>query len=150
MQNSKEILIKNFKEVFLLPESAIEWLVMLWDAIQFFDDIADNDETTREDLNSTIWNTLVAVHNNYFFLQNSSVLVPCVATMILKWQASDKAERNKQADEKSFMWRAGYYDVVLMVLNLVHGTKVATENADLVMKLYGETLEDYKKEFNNA
>jgi hypothetical protein len=70
--------------------------------------------------------------------------------MILKWQASDTAERNQQADAKSFVWRAGYYDLVLMTVSLVHGPVPATQNAHLVMALYGETYEDYMKEFGNA
>jgi hypothetical protein len=70
--------------------------------------------------------------------------------MILKWQASDQAERAGKADAKSFVWRAGYYDVVLMTVALCHGTQRATEAASQVMELYGETLEDYIKEFSHA
>jgi hypothetical protein len=112
--------------------------------------VADGDAVERDDLNAAIWNTLVGMSQNTFWIANSQTLTPVVASMILKWQASDQAERSGKADARSFVWRAGYYDVVLMTVALCHGTQRATETAQQVMELYGETLEDYMKEFGNA
>jgi hypothetical protein len=50
----------------------------------------------------------------------------------------------------SYAWRASYYDVVLHVIGLVHGRHVAMQSAHLVMKMYGESIDDYMKEFGNA
>ena len=141
---------ENLSKVFMLPQPAVEWLVMVYDAIQVFDDVADGDPVAREDLNATIWNTLVGMHQNAFFIANSHHLTPLLATMILKWQASDTAERAGQANAKTFMWRAGYYDLILMAVSLVHGAGFATIHGHHVMALYGETLEDYLKEFGDA
>jgi hypothetical protein len=132
----------NLQRVLALPAPAIDWLLMLYGAIQVFDDVADGDQVEREDLNAAIWNTLVGMNQNAFWIANSHSLAPIVATMILKWQASDQAERAGKADAKSFAWRAGYYDVVLMAMALCHGTQQATEKAQQVMELYGETFED--------
>jgi hypothetical protein len=140
----------NLQRVLALPAPAIEWLLMLYGAIQVFDDVADGDAVERDDLNAAIWNTLVGMSQNTFWIANSQTLTPVVASMILKWQASDQAERSGKADSRSFVWRAGYYDVVLMTVALCHGTQRATETAQQVMELYGETLEDYMKEFGNA
>ena len=140
----------NLQRVLALPAPAIDWLLMLFEAIQVFDDVADGDPVEREDLNAVIWNTLVGMNQNTFWIANSHSLTPVVATMILKWQASDQAERDGKADAKSFVWRAGYYDVVLMTVALCHGTQQATEKAQQVMELYGETFEDYMKEFDHA
>ena len=140
----------NLQRVFALPTPAVEWLLMLYGAIQVFDDVADGDPVEREDLNAAIWNTLVGMNQNSFWIANSNNLAPVVATMILKWQGSDQAERAGKADARSFVWRAGYYDVVLMVVALCHGTKAATAHAQDVMRLYGEKLEDYLMEFNDA
>jgi len=147
---SSEWLKENLQKVLALPAPATEWLMMLWGAIQVFDDVADGDPVEREDLNAAIWNTLVGMNQNSFWAANSITLAPIVATMILKWQGSDQAERAGNADARSYVWRAGYYDVVMMVVALCHGTKYATDNAHLVMALYGETLEDYMKEFSHA
>ena len=69
-----------------------------------------------------------------------------MAVQLLKWQASDKAERDGRADAKSFMWRAGYYDLVLFVNLLCNGPSAPIAP----LSLYGETLADYLKEFPHA
>ncbi len=141
---------ENLQRVFMLPAPVVEWLVMVYDAIQVFDDVADGDVVERKDLNVTIWNTMVGMHQNAFFMTNSHHLVPLLATMVLKWQASDIAERAGQADARSFVWRAGFYDLILMAVSLTHGPGFATKNAHLVMGLYGETFEEYMKEVGTA
>jgi hypothetical protein len=148
--SAAESLKQNLQQVFALPDSAVDWLMMLWGAIQLFDDVADGDDVDRRNLNAAIWNTLVAMPQNQFFQNNSAVLSPLMGAAILKWQASDTAERNGSADEKSFMWRAGYYDLVLMAVQLCHGADAAAQNAHHVMALYGESFENYLKEFENA
>lgn len=140
----------NLAKAFELPSSAIEWLLMIYQAIQVFDDVADNDNVTRQELDKTIWNMLVAMHHNQFWKINQDALVPLLSTMVLKWQASDIAERSGQADEKSFVWRAGYYDLVLASVQICHGPEIAIKMSKYVMQLYGEKFEDYVKEFRNA
>jgi len=147
--NDIEQLRKSFQAL-SFPESAISWLLMMYEAIQVFDDYADGDKVDREELNSLIWNTLVAIPQNPFYLANSQALYPLIATSILKWQASDTIERKKKADAKSFIWRAGYYDLVLMVGTLCHGYGWGKDNAHIILNLYGEKLDDYLKEFNHA
>ena len=134
----------------LIPQPAVDWLLMVYQAIQLFDDVADNDHINRKDLNAVIWNTLVGIGQNPFFIANSNILTPLVAAMILKWQASDTVERQGKADAKSFNWRAGYYDLVLMAVQLTRGTEFATQNAHIVLGLYGENLDEYLGEFNHA
>lgn len=133
-----------------LPPDAVEWLVMLWDCIQVFDDVADGDPVKRGDLDTVIMNSLVLMPGNPFFRANSSHLTPVMMTAILKWKASDNAERDGKADARSFVWRASYYDVVLMVVALCHGSQAAMDAADSVMLLYGETFAEYLKEFEHA
>lgn len=134
----------------LIPQAAVDWLLMVYQAIQVFDDVADGDEIKRDDLNAVIWNTLVGIGQNPFFIANSQILTPLVAAMILKWQASDTVERQGKADAKSFNWRAGYYDLVLMAVQITRGTEFATQNAHIVLGLYGENLDEYLGEFNHA
>lgn len=145
-----ESLKLNLTQVFGLPSSAVAWLVMLWEVTQVFDDYADGDPVAREDLNNTIWNSLVAMPQNEFFDKHRFTLSPLVASLILKWQASDKVERSGVRNEKSFVWRAGFYDIILMCICIVHGSKAATEHGDKVMELYAEEFSEYIKEVNHA
>ena len=142
-------LADNFRALGLPPPAA-EWLLMVWQVIQVLDDVADGDKIERADLDAAIWNSVVGFYQSPFFQQHWAILVPVLAGMVLKWKASDVVERAGHADAKSYMWRAGYYDLVLAAMQIVHGAKIAMDNAHLVMRLYGETYEDYRKEFSDA
>lgn len=148
--NAADSLAYHLRETFELPQPAIDWLLLLWSAVQTFDDFADGDKVERAELDALIWNTLVALPCHPFFAANAQALGGAVSTAVLKWQASDRAERDGFADARSFVWRAGFYDVVLVVLNLCYGPSVAQSKAHLVMHLYGERLDDYLKEFDHA
>jgi hypothetical protein len=150
MQQHLESLGKNLTEGLFLPVDAVKWLLDLFHAFQIFDDFADNDAVDRNDLNLLIWNTLVGMQQNPFYMANSYCLSSIVGLNILKWQASDTVERSGNADAKSYVWRAGYYDIVLAVVQLCHGPVFAAQNAHIVLGLYGETYDDYMKEFKNA
>ena len=140
-------MIKDALATLDLPPQAVAWLLDLWQVTQFFDDVADGDDFPRGDLDRAIWAALIGMPANPFFVANSNTLLPAMAAQVLKWQASDKAERNGRADARSYTWRAGYYDVVLMVCHLCHGADFDPERA---LGLYGETLPDYCKEFSHA
>jgi hypothetical protein len=59
-------------------------------------------------------------------------------------------ERDGQACATSFVWRAGYYDLVLAAVQIEHGSQLAMDIGPVVLKLYGESLEDYMKEMSDA
>jgi hypothetical protein len=118
--------------------------------IQAFDDYADHDEVSRERLDQLIWLAMVKMPGNPFFLANASTLTPALAIATLKWQASDSAEREGAADARSFVWRAGYYDLVLLAHLICHGADAARQDARAIMEMYGESLDDYLQEFSHA
>lgn len=144
------MLREHLTKTFQLPAPAVDWLMMIFNIIQVFDDVADGDPVDRADLNRAIWDSLVGVYQNPFFVSHAHILTPVLATMVLKWHASDTVERKGEHDARSFVWRAGYYDLVLIAVQLVHGPTAAAENAHLVMQLYGEKFDDYMQEFSHA
>lgn len=133
-----------------IPLNATQWLLDLYHVIQVFDDMADGDPSDRESVDKAVWLSLYAMPTNPFFILNAHELLPAVSELILKWKASDQMERDGKADARSFMLRAGYYDVVLKVGQLANGIDWAMKNASLVYSLYGENFEEYRKEFGNA
>jgi len=144
-------LSENLTKRFQLPLLAVDWLCQLFDAIQVFDDLYDCDKlVSKDEIKNLIWSTFISLPQNPFFKANQEALWPLLATAILKWHGANKAEENLKHDAMSFAWRAGYYDIVLMVVGMVHGHKYAADNAAAVMSLYGETFCEYQKEFNNA
>lgn len=143
-------LSRNFREALGLPDDACQWLLDLWRVIQVFDDMADGGEVDRDELNRAIWGALAAMPANPFFQKNSAMLLPLIMVAILKWQASDVVERDHAPTATSFVWRAGYYDIVLAAVLVSHGPDTAADMGHVVMSLYGECLDDYMKEFNHA
>lgn len=137
---------RNFSEVLRLPTDAIEWLVSAWHVAQVFDDMADGDTITRDHLDAAIMDALVNMPSNPFFERNRNVILPVLAVTVLKWKASDTVEREGKPSAMSYAWRAGYYDLVLVAVHLVHGPEMAMNAAHLVMNLYGEAFEEYMRE----
>ena len=150
MQPATAQLADLFRGHLALPDDAALWLLDLWETIQTLDDLADGDPVGRPALNDLIWRVLVRLPDNAFYRAHQTTLAPLIAMCILKWQASDQRERAGLADAKSYMWRAAYYDLVLMAVLLCHGMRTAQEAATFVMDMYGESLEDYLKEFDHA
>ena len=141
---------RNFTETLSLSDEAADWLVSLWEVIQLFDDIVDGDPIDRDDLDVAIWNALIGMPANGFYQRNAQVLIPLMAVAVFKWKASDTVERNGEACATSFVWRAGYYDIVLAAVQIEHGAQAAMDIGHAVLKLYGESLEDYMKEMSDA
>ena len=146
MDEAAQSLIVHFENLDLPPE-ATSWLMDVWRMIQMLDDVADGDAIPRSDLDVAIWTSLVTMPANPFYIANFQALQAGLALLVLKWKASDDAERAGQADARSFVWRAAYYDLVLLVVLLTKGHATAMKDAVKVMHLYGETLHDYLKEF---
>ena len=150
MTPSEDTLRSLFKDVLGLSPDATAWLLDLWAVIQVFDDVADGQSVSRKDLHDTVWRSLVGMPANSFYSENAGNLLPIMANAFLKWVGSDDAERLGKADEKSFVWRASYYDVVLMAVLLTQGKDAALEKAVTVMSMYGEDFGAYRKEFAHA
>lgn len=146
MDEAGQSLAVHFQNLGLPPDAA-GWLLDIWQLIQAWDDVADEDGIERDRLDRAIWASLVTMPANPFYLANAVTLQAGLALLVLKWQASDDAERAGKADARSYMWRAGYYDLVLLVVLLTKGHATAMKYAMTVMHLYGETLHEYLKEF---
>ena len=147
MDEAAQSLIVHFENLDLPPEAA-SWLMDVWQLIQAWDDVADGDAIERDRLDQAIWASLVTMPANPFYIANFQALQAGLALQILKWQAAEDAERTGQADPRSFIWRAGFYDLVLLVVLLTKGHAGAMKHAKTVMHLYGEQLDVYLKEFS--
>jgi hypothetical protein len=143
-----EALEQHLTQSLDLPQPAADWLLDLWRVIQVFDDVHDGDPAGP--VMPALWAALVSMPGNPFYLSNAAALQAAVATAVLKWHAANEAEDAGEADERSFVWRAAYYDVVLLVVLLCHGQAEALRLAPFVMLMYGEPFADYREEFPHA
>ena len=133
-----------------LPDDAHEWLLSMWRVTQFLDDVADKDDINEDEFNNALWDIMLRMPSNSFYRANVDALAPVIALQTLKWQAANVVEKSGSADERSYMWRAGYYDLVLMVCLLCFGSAMKVQKAVDALMIYGESYADYTKEFENA
>jgi len=133
------------------PEGA-GWIALLWEAIQGLDDWRDGDPVEPAQCERVIHVVLHDLPAHPYFRRHLSYLLPHLSTLVLKWRGANAIEANKdQANyPQAFMWRAGFYDVVLMCLALDMGADNAGRKAAEVAAMYGETLDEFTKETNNA
>jgi len=126
-----------------LPEAAKVWLLDLWNLIQVLDDAADGDPVDKASAARAVRAVFLTMPLNDFYRQYAAILQPVLTLQVFKWEAANEVETLGLANEKSYVWRAGYYDVVLMVCHLC-----GIENAGhAVMEMYGETYGEYKECF---
>jgi hypothetical protein len=144
------VLRSNFRDNLCLSDDACDWLMMLWQAIQAIDDIVDGEEIDHDSAIALGWNVLVAMPGNPFFQKHSSVLLPAMGLQFAKWKASDDAERDGRASATAFVWRASYYDMVLMAVQCEHGGPIGVEIGQHVMEMYGENYDTYISEMKHA
>ena len=141
----KQILADSFAAMGL-PEDASTFLLKMWDIIQILDDIKDGHQI--EDVDGSIYTLLFGLPTDEFFYRFRPVLTGAMLTAYYKWQAANAAEQSKIHLDKAYMWRAGYYDLILLVAALCLPQERVQELAPQIMALYGETREDYLKEFS--
>lgn len=133
-----------------LPLVVQQWLLDVWDSLQALDDWYDGDDVDAADKQVAIYKILVSMPSNPFYIENYHTLAPVMSTLVLKWCGSNQMEEASEANAVSYVWRAGYYDLVLMVVNIVHGFEATSGVASYVANMYGETLDNYLEEFNHA
>lgn len=124
-----------------LPADAREWLVDLWRVIQVIDDATDGDPIPRVRASQATWAIFARMPLNRFYQSCMSTLQPLLVMQLIKWEAANQAEADGSADERSFMWRAGYYDIVAMACHLTGCKPISA------LQMYGETFAEYREEF---
>jgi len=136
--------IKEALEFIKLPPDAVEWLIDVWEVCQLLDDACDGDEIGRGRAEAAAWAVFVRMPANAFWRANMANLMPVLAVQVLKWQAANSAEDEGEADPRSYMWRAGYYDLVLLVCQICG----LAQDPRFILSLYGETYFSYADEMH--
>ncbi len=122
-----------------LPEPAKAWLLDLWNVIQVLDDATDGDPVAKEDAAKAVRAIFLTMPLNDFYRGYAAILQPVLVLQMLKWEACNTVEAAGLANEKSYAWRGGFYEVVLMVCHLC-----GVDNAGhACMEAYGETFAEY-------
>lgn len=122
-----------------LPPEAQSWLLDLWNLIQVLDDAADGDKADPAAARRATWAIFQNMPLNNFYRQYAAILQPVLVLQLLKWEGANVVEARGESNEKSYVWRAGFYEVVLMCCHLCG----LNDMGHACMEMYGETFAAY-------
>ena len=132
-------------------EHAVAWALMLWDVIQLWDDLYDGDTVDKAHLNKVMLNTMTQMNTNMFFLRHVNKLSAQLESCILQWMTANKYEEVQDQSvggyERAYILRASYYNMIHYIAFLVGGLEWADKHSTEIWSAYGETFDEYIKEF---
>lgn len=117
-----------------------------------WDDVADKDPVEEKDINKAFLLT-------FFEFQNNNIWVSCglnhhLLNVFLRWRDANVIEQDLDASDddlaKSYMLRAGLYDLFVIISYYLHGDEWAAKIGPYVRKFYGETYLGYVEEMRSC
>lgn len=133
-----------------LSKAANAFVTDLYHVLQAWDDFYDGDQMPQAAKLEAIWASLVGIPSNPFFRAHYGELLPLVASLVVKWESANQLEAKRERLDIAFVWRAAFFDVVLHCLLIEHGPCIAMEQGPRVARLYSETFDSFRKEFEHA
>jgi len=126
---------------------AVAYFLALHSVLHLWDDLIDRDHVpTPAEVDEAMWNALIAVPNNPFFLRHITSLSALTVNAIANWKAANQFEGTE--DERllhlAFVIRSDYANILLHCAFLVGGREWMMEVTPLVRQLWtDETFSDY-------
>jgi hypothetical protein len=135
-----------FNEFFKGQQNAVSLCMMLLEVSHAWDDIVDGDAISESDVNRVFKYLIYDIPKNPIYLAIPS-LPDHMLNVFLRWRDANKLERMDPPEvEKSYMLRAGIYDIFQLIAYYMYGDEWAEEIGPKVRMLYGETIEGLRGE----
>lgn len=112
--------------------AAFDLITTLFGILHFWDDLIDGDrEVTAADVNRTMFDALVTVHENLFWREHFYSLMPVLKLAIANWHAANAMELSYDEQDRriAFILRSTYVDLVTICAYLVGGREWAVQVA---------------------
>lgn len=119
-----------------------------------WDDLIDKDvEVSDEKIDQAFEGALLRLPNNPFYLRNYSFLHPLVMTSIANWHVSNELRKDEATSKVSWLLRASYNNLTVMVGLIRGGMPLAREVGRVAWSDFcteGESLETYLERNHGA
>lgn len=146
--------LPTVEQLFLGNRAAVEMMAIISRWTHLYDDLIDQDKPVSPAfVHQVMWEVMVDLHNNPFFLQNMQAIVPIIATGILNWRGANDMEKTGSMEEFhiSHVTRYSINDVALIVLALVGGPLHAAQHARAArLAFQRDTFAHYIQEHTNV
>ena len=140
--------------LFLGNHHAIAMMAIISRWTHLYDDLIDADAPwSASTVHQVMWEVMVDLNLNPFFVQHRAALVPIIATGILNWRGANDMEKTGSEEELhiSHATRYSINDVALMVMVLVGGPAHAAQYARAArLAFQRDTFQHYVQEHTNV
>lgn len=103
-------------------ELAADFLTTVIGILHVWDDLIDGDhEMTAQAINDAMWDALITLPRNSFYVKNFGDLNPVLAMAIQNWKIANDFENDNEQMEVAFVIRSAYVDLVTMTATLCGG-----------------------------
>lgn len=145
-KSASECFARWFKD----DPDAIDLAAGLWEAMQIWDDVIDEGDTSRA--NEVFAYLVFRMPLHPFMVKFGHMIQPALLGMYLDWRDATEMEKSgDEADlEKSFILRAGIYRVYSVMAWIIGGEAHSMIMGPEIHRQYAERLDDYKKEKAHA
>ena len=127
--------------------AAVAWLLDFFDACELFDDLIDKDKPISDErVIRALWEVMVDMPGNPFFLRNAHRLIPIVSMGINAWlDANDMEGDGTEHDlHAAYVMRGAYGAITQTVIEIVRGREVMRACSLEIVRFFGaETFEEY-------
>lgn len=142
--------VASYEDMFLGNQDAINFMVTVGKWSHLYDDLIDKDKTIDDDfVHEVMWDIMVGLPLNKFYIANATMLAPVFATGILNWRGANDMEKSGSKEEL-FIAHATRYsinDLALLVMTLLGGGGHAAKYArDARLSFQRDTIAHYLRE----
>lgn len=146
--------VASYEDLFLGNQDAIRFMTTVSRWSHLYDDLIDGDkEIDPEFVHSVMWDLMVSLPLNKFYVANASMLAPVFATGILNWRGANEMEASGSKEELyiSHATRYSINDLALMVMTIVGGPVHAAKYArDARLSFQRDTISHYLREHGHV
>ena len=133
-----------FESIYKGNKEACKVAMKLLECAHAWDDQVDDDIPVND---SVLFSMLFDIGGSYLWTPDMATHFKAV---YIKWQTANKLEAAKVHLDKAWYLRASMYDLFVMLAEKLYGLDWALSIAPSVYSVYGESIEDFLTEVNNA
>jgi hypothetical protein len=127
--------------------SAVEYLLMIGESSEFFDDLIDKDKPLSDDqIIRMMFTLLLDLQTNSFFQRHKTELLPLMSISMNAWLDANTLERQEgNGANRAYVLRDLTIEIAIHVIGMVRGRAYMREVSASVREFFlHETLEEYK------
>lgn len=137
-----------FHEFYQGNQHAISLSLMLLEVSHLWDDLIDGDAVERDDIDRVFRYLIYDIPTNPVYRAIPG-MPDHLLNVYLSWRDATAMESEDKPDlEKTYMLRAGIYDIFSLISYHLCGDEWSRNIGPKIRRLYGETLDSLKEEFN--